>query len=436
MNNESESSSAFGWFRSIGPAIIVASVVLGPGSILTSTKVGTQYGYDMVWALATAAVLMIGMTALAARLGVVLSGTPCDELAARAGRPLSILVGLTFFLIVACFQFGNNVGVLAALEPWVGKSKVGAVAVLVIMNAAIIFALFGFRHLYKPVEKLMKLLVALMIVGFAGNLIMASPSLSATLGGLLPQLPEGALDTLLPKKVEGQLVDHFLPVQAMFATTFSVAGAFYQAYLVRQKGWTVNDLKQGLFDSAFGISALALTTLMLMITAAAVLHDNPQVNADQLKGAADVAVALEPLFGRGAVALFTLGLFAGAFSSFLMNAMIGGTLLSDGLGLGGEMDQAWPKAFTVAALLSGMTVAILLQTTEQFSVVDLIVFAQALTVLGNPLLAGLLLWLAARPDLKGDYAVPLWLKLLGGAGFLAVLFLAVRTAFRLYLQTG
>ena len=33
-----------GLLKSIGPAIIVAAVVLGPGSILTSSKVGASFG--------------------------------------------------------------------------------------------------------------------------------------------------------------------------------------------------------------------------------------------------------------------------------------------------------------------------------------------------------------------------------------------------------
>ena len=103
----------------MGPAIIVASVVVGPGSILTSSQIGVEFGYSMVWVLALAVLLMMGMTALSSRLGVVLEGTLCDELARRAGRPFAALAGISLFLIAACFQFGNNLGVLAAIEPFV-----------------------------------------------------------------------------------------------------------------------------------------------------------------------------------------------------------------------------------------------------------------------------------------------------------------------------
>ncbi len=427
-------------FRSLGPAIIIASVVLGPGSILTNSKVGWQFGYDMVWVLACTAVLMIGMTALSARLGVCLDGTLCEELGRRAGRPVALVAGLTLFLVAACFQFGNNLGILYSLEPLLEGSAIGtgngwAVTVLVLLNAGIIVVLFGFRQLYTPVERLMKALVALMVVGFAANLLLAQPSLPAVIAGLMPRLPEGAWHSLLPRleTVGGQAVirDDLLAVQGLIGTTFSVGGAFYHAYLVRQKGWTRDHLSQGLFDSVAGISVLALMSLMVMVTAASVLHGNPDVQ--QLRNAADVARQLQPLFGSLATGLFCMGIFAGAFSSFLVNAMIGGTVLSDGLGRGGSMDQLGPKICTVLALLTGMVVAVAVKTLD-FKTGDLIIFAQALTVLGNPLLAGAMLWLATRGDMQGERVVPTWIKLVSGLGFVLVLGLSLRTAVQVYLK--
>ncbi|MBT6769582.1 MAG: divalent metal cation transporter, partial [Opitutales bacterium] len=44
--------------KSIGPAIIVAAVVLGPGSILTSSKVGATFGIAALPVIAGATILM------------------------------------------------------------------------------------------------------------------------------------------------------------------------------------------------------------------------------------------------------------------------------------------------------------------------------------------------------------------------------------------
>ena len=108
--------------RSFGPALIVACVVLGPGSILTASQVGCQYGYDLLWTLAAAGTLMAGAVAAAARVGVGLDASPCAELARRVGRPAAFLAGLCVFCIASCFQFSNNLGVLASIEPLAMKS--------------------------------------------------------------------------------------------------------------------------------------------------------------------------------------------------------------------------------------------------------------------------------------------------------------------------
>jgi Mn2+/Fe2+ NRAMP family transporter len=63
-------------FSSFGPAIIVAAIVLGPGSILTSSKAGAQFGYIGIAAIVIAVVLMIAMVALAGRIGVIYEDSP------------------------------------------------------------------------------------------------------------------------------------------------------------------------------------------------------------------------------------------------------------------------------------------------------------------------------------------------------------------------
>ena len=189
-----------------------------------------------------------------------------------------------------------------------------------------------------------------------------------------------------------------------------------------------DDLGRVQADSIVGIGVLGLLSLAIMATAAEVLHD--RVRVEQLTDVGEVARQLEPLFGTGARTLFSLGLLGGAFSSFLVNAMIGGTVLSDGLGLGSDMDSAWPRRLTVLALAVGMGVALLVLQTGQ-KPVNLIVFAQALTVLGNPVLAGVLLWLACRPG-KGHESTPRRLVIGAVVSLTVALGLATCTAISLW----
>ncbi|NOY42063.1 MAG: divalent metal cation transporter [Planctomycetes bacterium] len=438
-NNTKTSGVAKRFTRAIGPAVIVACVVLGPGSILTSSKIGCQFGYEMIWLLVGAGLLMVGAVATSARIGVTLEGTPCEELATRLGRPVAALAGISVFLIAACFQFSNNVGVLASLEPLFETNPAMQRNLLIGLNVGLIACLFGFKRLYQPIERLMMLLVGLMLIGFAANLIMARPSIVGILGGLVPSVPEELSGGFFPKveqiasgansEIKPTIVDPWFVIQGLLATTFSIAGAFYQAYLVKEKGWGVAQLKQGVTDSFAGISVLVGISLMIMVTSASVLYG--KVASSDLSSAADVARQLEPLFGSTATVLFCLGIFAGAFSSFLVNSIIGGTLLADGLGLEAKMDSTWTKIFTVGVLLIGMFVALLTDGADR---VPLIIFAQAMTVLGGPVLAFSMLYLATRRPTGDTPRTPAWILGLMSVGAVVVIALAARTAWRIFLQ--
>lgn len=415
--------------RSVGPAIIVAAVVCGPGSILMNSKVGAIYGYDMIWVLAMASVLMWSMVVLSARLGVVHQHSSLEELARRLGRPVSIFIGITLFLVVAGFQVSNNIAIIAAVETFTNDlGRAGKIAVLLGMNAFIILVLYGFRNLYRPIEKIMKTIVLFMITAFIINLVLAKPSLGLMLKGLIPTPPAGGYGAFFSNPAGSGDV---LVLQALIATTFSVAGAFYQSYAVRAKGWGITDVRKGMVDSLVGISVLFGVSLIVMCTSAAALHG--RASASELNSVGDIAKLLGPLFGPNAKYVFASGIFAGGFGAFMVNAMIGGNMLSDGFGKGATINDAGARHGTVLALSIGMVVAIICILLN-LSVVAVITIAQASTVLGLPALAAALVYLATRPDLTGERKVPGWMIFMGSLGFLLSLVLTLRTVLRIYVS--
>ncbi|MDE2680559.1 MAG: Nramp family divalent metal transporter, partial [Verrucomicrobiota bacterium] len=361
------------WHRALGPGLITACVVIGPGSILTSSKVGAENGYSMSWVVLASAIFMLTFIQMAARLGVVAKESPGQLLADRAGRWLAVLIGVSIFFVASAFQFGNNLGVHSAFEAYFQFDSI-----VIVFNAAAIAFLFFFKNLYRALEKLMMVFVGVMLLAFAANLLFAKPNLTEWARGLAPT-SMGSLD---------------ISVLGLVGTTFAIAAAYFQIYLVRQKGIQREDLPSSLIDSRVGVLLMAAITLMIMGTAAAALK------GVKLEGAADVAMQLEPLFGSWGKALFCLGLFSAAYSSFLINSMVGGFVLSDGLGLGSGPEDKWPRYMTAAVLLIGMGVAMFVIKTGTKPLAA-IVMAQAVTVIVAPLLAAVLLWLCNRKDIMG-----------------------------------
>ena len=400
--------------QSFGPAIIVAAVVLGPGSILTSSKVGATFGIVGLPVIIVAAVLMIAMVALAARLGVVYERSVCDELSDRLGRPVAIFIGLTLFVLVAFFQSSNNIALIGGVEPLLGDSVLSVgmrASILVLFNGGIIACLYLMRQLYRSIEGVMKLLMGMMAIAFLVNFIVAFAKPRQF--EVVP--PEGALD--------------WLPLLAMIGTTFSVGGAFYQAYLVREKGWGLGDVKRSMSDSVMSVSMLGLITCVILLTSWRVFYGHPVPVT--LASVGDVALQLEPVFGSAAKVIFCVGILAGAFSSFLVNALIGGTVMSDAIGKGARLEDRWPVHMTAVALLVGMFVAIA-SLAKQGSTVHLITLAQALTVLGIPALAAALIYLGTRKELIGERQVPKPILILAVIGFVISCVLACMTAMKVY----
>jgi len=427
MSDSSESSNLqqrSGWWRSIGPALITACVVFGPGSLLVNSNVGAKYGYELLWLLILTGVLMGTYTTMAARVGVVGGATPCTLVARRLGRPVAAVIGINLCLICSAFQFTNNLAVVAAAEALV--PRVPPVIVLIILNGLIIIFLFTAKHIYRLLEKVMKIMVAIILVSFVINLILARPSLIAIIKGLVPGIPQ-SISLGLPHKVEGQIEDPLLLIASLLGTTFSVAAALYQGNLVRERGWTIKEYLHGIGDSIAGVALLTTVSAVLMITTATVI---PGKQADNI---GVLAQSLQPLLGSTAYIIFCVGLFAVAMNPFLINAMIGGSILADGLGKPARLSDLWSRILTVGVLLVGMVVAVLALRAGQRPV-NLIIFDQALTVIGNPLMAATILWLANQKDIMGERRNTLILNVLGGVGFLVVLFMAIRVLILVILK--
>ena len=386
-------------FRRLGPGLITASVVLGPGSIVAASRAGAEGGYRLLWLLIVAATLMAVYTSMGARLGCALDVTPLAFVAKRAGRWLAVLGGVSAFLVASGFQFGNNMGVafaasgLIGAPPWVWP---------IAFTALSLFFLFHAKHLYVFLERLMMALVAIMIVCFFANLFWTGISLPKLAGGLVPRIEKG--DGLIAR--------------AMFPTTFSAVAAFYQAYLVRAKDWRRSELPDAIRDAWTGIAIVGFICAAILIGAAQMLHGS----GEGFKHVGQLAELLKGSLGPMANVVFCCGLGAAAFSSFIVNAVIGGALLADGLGLDSRINGKTTKAMAALVMLVGCAVALAAFFLGKGTTTSLLV-AQASTLVAAPLCAVLLLVLTSSRQVMGDLKNGVVSIVIGCAGLIVVFWL-------------
>ncbi|HEO71707.1 MAG TPA: hypothetical protein ENN80_10640, partial [Candidatus Hydrogenedentes bacterium] len=177
----------------------------------------------------------------------------------------------------------------------------------------------------------------------------------------------------------------------------SVVAAFYQAYLVQAKQWGRSDLRTAIQDSWIGISVLALIGIVIMIGAAQALHGT----GEDFGSVGALAEILKGVLGPAAIWVFCFGLAAASFSSFIVNAMVGGNLFADGVGLDPGIDGPHVKLVTAAIMLIGCFVAVGTLAFGRGGTQSLLI-AQASTLLAVPLSAALLLVLTSRRKTMGD----------------------------------
>lgn len=389
----------------LGPGIITAALVFGPGSLTLTSKLGALYQYQLIWVVVVATILMMAFTSMGARIGLATDQSLLNVFRQKWGNGAAWGTGVGIFLVCASFQAGNSVGAGIAFAETFGTSA----APWIIVVAAFGISLLFFKSFYKVLEKVMILMVGIMLLSFIITLIFTKPSLELVLGGLAPSMPSGSL----------------VMVIALVASSFSIAGAFYQSYLVQEKGWKKNHVGQAVSESLVGILILGSISGMILISAGAVLF--PQ--GIEVNTATDMGKALEPVYGSWATRLFMLGLFGASFSSLVGNATIGGTLFADALSWGRDLSSRRVRWSIMMIIIIGAAVAIIFGRLP----LQLIVFAQGVTIFVVPMIGLGMFILANDRKIMGSLTNRSFTNVLGIIGLIVLFGLAIGNFIKLFV---
>jgi manganese transport protein len=382
----------------MGPAFVVGAWQFGPGNLTSAVQAGSRFGYTLIWVIAVSTLLMIMFTDMSIRIAISSHGSLVETIKDVLGRFTGGLAGIGVFAITLMFSVGNAVGSGLGLSLVLGGSPVWWTLACTAVVAAVLFA----RRLYGVVEKVLLAIVAVMAVSFVVTAVLSRPDWSGAAGGLLPTVPAGT----------------GLLLVALVGTNFSINAAFYTGYAARERGLRRDQYRETtLADTVPGIVAPGVMTALVIVAAAAVLPGSDGSSLAQLAG------VLEPIAGPAGRIIFALGFFGAAFSSMIANAVAGGTLLSDGLGFGNRLSSPRVRLGIFGVLGFGAVVTVVAGSAP----VELIIIAQALTVVVAPLLGVLLVVLANNKRLMGDLRNRWWQNAISAIGMIAI----IATCYRL-----
>lgn len=374
--NDPKSSLFMKITSSLGPGLIIAATIFGAGSIIISSRAGTTVGYGYLWVLLVAAIFMVTFTRISASIGCYSKDSLLEQIEKNYSRKLSILCGISVCLICTGFQTGNNINTGIALN---SLFPILSVKMWIIVSFIIVMVLiWKSASFYQLLERIMTILVLIMIICFASNVLFFISDIR------VPELARG----LFPSKVTNWQL-----IVSMSATTFSIAGASCQSYLVQGKNWGKPELAKAQKDASTGIIILIFITAVILITAATVLPANSKITS-----VPSIAALLKPIFGNFANTMFLTGFFAAAISTLIANAVIGATFLSDAFKLGKTFNDFWVKMFTSIIIAFGGVVGLLFGSNP----IELTIMAQGATVLGGPFVAFIIFLLSNNKNVLGE----------------------------------
>ena len=390
--------------KNMGPAAIITSAFIGPGTITTATLVGVKFQYALLWAVVFSGIALIVLMEMSSRIAIASHKNVID--AAIALKPESrgwrlfvqIFVGLAVGISCFAFQSGNEIGASAGLQDITGMPQ--WVSALIIGVIALIAALAS----NKVLETIMQVFVSVMGVLFLVTAIAVAPNLGQV--GLVPVVPEGGL----------------MNTMALIGTTLIGMNLILHSITSQGKYTSIEELPDARFDIRFNIIIGIIITASILITSGTVLYGT----GTSVNGALTFTKSLEPVLGSWARVVGDIGLLAAGLSSAIAVGFTFKTIFSALFHWEGGSSCTKAKLLAIIVIVFGTVLAMV-----NTSPAAIIVAAQAISGFILPFIAILLLVIANSKKLLGNYTNSVIRNVLGGIAAVATLGLAIRALYNL-----
>jgi Mn2+/Fe2+ NRAMP family transporter len=351
---------------------VIAAAFIGPGTVTTAARAGSDFGFALAWALVFSTAACLVLQEAAGRVTVLTGRELGEALSDRfrgsrlfAWTPPLLAAGIV--LGCAAYQAGNILGAVAGLRLVVGLPA-GWLTALLGVAAAMLLATGSTRWIARGLGAL----VAVMGLAFLVTALRLGPDLDELLSGLMvPRMPAGS--TML--------------VLGLVGTTVVPYNLFLGSALAR--GSRLTDMRWGLAVAVVGGGVISLGVLVVGSALGGGLEYESlaAVLGERLGGWAEMALAV--------------GLFAAGFTSAI-TAPLAAALAARAL-LGGAQDPAWRERSArfrfvwLGVLLFGLGFGL-----AGVRPIPVIILAQAFNGLLLPF-AAVFLWLTMNDrELLGD----------------------------------
>ena len=396
------------FFKNVGPGPLIAAAFIGPGTITLCTLIGVKYDLQLLWTIIISIFAVIVLQSMAVRIGIIGQKSIIEVIREEIKIPWirSFVLILIFSAIIignTAYEAGNISGAALGLETLIGSFTLNQAS----FNLKIYPILIGFLATlllwigkYKILERSLIFLVVIMSISFLFTAISTGPSLVDIFSGLLNfSIPRGSL----------------LAIIGIVGTTIVPYNLFLHTELVREKWSIKGDLSYALKDMVIAFVLGGLISMSVIITAAG-------VETYEINNAADLAMGLAPVFGKGAKYLLSVGLFAAGITSSITAPLAAAYVVCGCFG--------WTTNFKSRAFQRSWAIVILFGTllaSTGLKFIIIIQFAQIANGILLPVIASILIWIMNKAAWLGKSKNTMIQNLLGFLIVIISLFLSMRT---------
>ncbi len=384
------------WTKRLGPGLITGAADDDPSGIATYSQAGAQFGYSLLWTMLLTYPLMVAIQMISARMGRVTGRGLATNL--RRHYPAQVLYGAVMVLLIA-----NTINIAADL------AAMGAAARLVLGGPVQLYvALFGTVTLllqvfvsYERYARFLKWMTLALLSYVAIAFVVPVDWKAVGLSVVKPHI---------------ELSGHYLTtVVAVLGTTISPYLFFWQASqeveeirsdstqeaLLKAPRQAPSQFRRIHLDTWVGMAMSNGVAFFIILAAAATLH----AHHISVTTSADAASALKPIAGAFAFLLFSLGIVG---TGLLALPVLAGSAAYAAAGT-----MKWPNSLALQVNLAKQFYAVIaiailggiILTFAHFDPIEALYWSAVVNGLAAVPIMVLVMLMAARHDIMGDFVV-------------------------------
>ncbi len=368
------------------PGIFLLGFNIGTGSVTAMAKAGATYGMSLLWTVVASCFTTYFMINLYGKYTLA-----TGETALQAFRK-HIHPGMGIFFIIALTAgvSGSVMGVMGIVADisyeWSKTVIDGGIRPVYFAGFFIALVYFIFWNgRTQFFQRALAVIVAIMAACFLLNFFILMPPPIDIVKGMVPNLPEVPAD---------QGKGPFLVIASMVGTTVFSGLFIIRTTLVKEAGWSINDIKKQRNDAIVSVSMMFIISAAIMAAAAGTLFKEGL----GLTEPSQMITLLEPLAGKFATAIFAFGIIAAGVSSQFPNVLMLPWLLCDYNDSERKMTLAKYRIMVLIISMLGLVVPIF-----HARPVFVMIISQAFNSIILPVTVACILYLGNRKDLMGEH---------------------------------